>query len=323
MGEYKYMVLVKCITYNHAKYIKDAMNGFCMQETTFPFVCTIIDDASTDGEPEVIEKYLEEHFDLANGDVVRKEETDNYVLTFAQHKTNKNCYFAVLYLKYNHYSIKKDKTPYFAEWLDSSKYIAICEGDDYWIDTMKLQKQVIFLENHPDHTLCIHAYQRVEYRKDNVVITDIHKFNSDVEVVPDHEVLRGTGMFAATSSMLYVGQAANDYPEWAKHAPVGDRPMQLILFSRGSIGYLDDVMSVYRVGVPGSWTLRIHRKRKANKQSEKQFIQMYKDFDEWSNLEYHSLIIKGIRDFKRRIIKNRIIGFLRVSFSFIKNKRSQ
>ncbi|MBR4365861.1 MAG: glycosyltransferase family 2 protein, partial [Bacteroidaceae bacterium] len=82
-----FIVRVSCMTFNHAPYIEDAMNGFTMQETTFPFVCTIIDDASTDGEQEVIKKYLQEHFDLEDSSVVRNEETDDYVLTFARHKT--------------------------------------------------------------------------------------------------------------------------------------------------------------------------------------------------------------------------------------------
>ena len=69
MDEHKYMVRVSCMTYNHASYIEDAMNGFCMQETSFPFVCTIVDDASTDGEQDVIQKYLNEHFVLTLGPV--------------------------------------------------------------------------------------------------------------------------------------------------------------------------------------------------------------------------------------------------------------
>lgn len=90
--EYKWMVRVSCMTYNHAPYITDALNGFCMQETTFPFICTIVDDASTDGEQEVIKQYLHEHFDLEDTSIVRNEETKDYTLTFARHKTNKNCY---------------------------------------------------------------------------------------------------------------------------------------------------------------------------------------------------------------------------------------
>ena len=70
----KYMVCTRCFTYNHAPYIVDALNGFTMQQTTFPFVCTIIDDASTDGEQEVIKSYLKEHFDLEDKATVRNEE---------------------------------------------------------------------------------------------------------------------------------------------------------------------------------------------------------------------------------------------------------
>lgn len=67
---YKFKVRVYCSTFNHSPYIEDAMNGFCMQETNFPFVAIIIDDASTDGEPEVIKQYLQEHFDLEDKDTV-------------------------------------------------------------------------------------------------------------------------------------------------------------------------------------------------------------------------------------------------------------
>ena len=71
--KYKYLVCVHCMTYNHASYITDALNGFTMQQTTFPFVCTIVDDASTDGEQEAIRNYLEASFDLDDLMVVRKE----------------------------------------------------------------------------------------------------------------------------------------------------------------------------------------------------------------------------------------------------------
>ena len=143
----KFKVAVCCMTYNQSKYITDAMNGFTMQQTDFPFVCIIVDDASTDGEQEVIRKYVEENFDLSEGSAAYSKETDYAVITYAQHKTNKNCYFAVLYLKENHYSQKKDKSPYLKEWRDGVEYMAICEGDDYWIVPDKLQVQYEILEN--------------------------------------------------------------------------------------------------------------------------------------------------------------------------------
>jgi glycosyltransferase involved in cell wall biosynthesis len=152
----KYMVQVICMTFNHAPYIEDAMNGFTMQQTTSPYVCTIVDDNSTDGEQEVLRNYLQQHFLLDEDAVARQEEIDDYVLTFARHKTNQNCYFAVYFLKYNHYSIKKAKAPYFKEFSDNTKYTALCEGDDYWTDPNKLQLQVDFLESHPEYTMCFH-----------------------------------------------------------------------------------------------------------------------------------------------------------------------
>ena len=130
MQNKEYMVCVKCLTYNHAPYIEDAMNGFCIQETSFPFVCVIIDDASMDGEQEVIKNYLEHHFDLSDKHAICMEETEDYSLTFARHKSNANCFFAVYLLKYNHDQIKKSKNAYFNEWSNCVQYYANCEGDD-------------------------------------------------------------------------------------------------------------------------------------------------------------------------------------------------
>ena len=95
----RFMVCTRCMTYNQARYITDAMNGFVMQQTGFPFVCTIVDDASTDGEQEVIKNYLQEHFDLQDSAVAYDKDTDYGHVTFARHKTNKNCYFVVIYHK--------------------------------------------------------------------------------------------------------------------------------------------------------------------------------------------------------------------------------
>ena len=158
----KFKVTVSCMTYNQSKYITDAMNGFTMQQTDFPFVCTIVDDASTDGEQEVIRKYVEENFDFSEGSAAYSKETDYAFITYAQHKTNKNCYFAVLYLKENHYSQKKDKSPYLKEWRDGVEYMAICEGDDYWIMSDKLQVQYDMIQKDPNAMMVYTDYQTVD-----------------------------------------------------------------------------------------------------------------------------------------------------------------
>ncbi len=129
-------VYVNCMTYNQAGYILDALDGFCMQKTLFPYICGVVDDASTDNEQKVIRKYLEDYFSISEED-----KADDYTRLFAQHKINKNCFFVVIFLRYNHYSIKKSKQTYISEWKKRAEYIAICEGDDYWIDPLKLKNK--------------------------------------------------------------------------------------------------------------------------------------------------------------------------------------
>ena len=159
-----FLVRVSCMTYNQHAYITDALNGFVMQQTNFPFVCTIVDDASTDGEQEVIKKYVQDNFDLQDASVAYEKDTDYGHVIFAQHKTNKNCVFAVILLKETHYSQKNSKAPYLTEWLDT-KYIALCEGDDYWTDPLKLQRQVDFLEANVDYSLCFHKVSIVLHKE--------------------------------------------------------------------------------------------------------------------------------------------------------------
>lgn len=152
-----FKVSVWCNTYNQAFYIKDTMDGFCMQQTSFPFVCLIMDDASTDGEPEVIKQYLNDHFDTE-----WTKETEDYHLTLARHQENKNCYFAVYLLKYNHYSIKKPRLKYYREVTDEIDYVALCEGDDYWTDAHKLQKQADALDANPQATLVYTNFRTID-----------------------------------------------------------------------------------------------------------------------------------------------------------------
>jgi len=148
-----FFVIVECMTFNHHFFIEETMNGFCIQKTDFPYLCIVMDDCSTDGEQKVIEKYLHDYFRIFD-----IKETDDYVLKICRHETNENCWFAVFYLKYNHWVAGKSKYPYYSYWLKNCKYIALCEGDDYWIDKEKLQMQVDVLEQNPRCTCCGHGF---------------------------------------------------------------------------------------------------------------------------------------------------------------------
>ena len=242
MEGYKYKVRVSCLTFNHAAYIKDAMNGFCMQETTFPFVCTILDDCSTDGEQEVIKKYLQEHFNLEDSSVVRNEETDDYILTFAQHNTNINCYFAVYFLKYNHYSVKKTKKPYLEEW-SNTKYVAMCEGDDYWLDSQKLALQVKCMEKHPLAGLCYTkaiVFNQLEQKFEKKSI-GLDCGECAFESLLQKDVI-------PTLTVLYRYSARGGYEECigTKHWKMGDYPLWLYIALKNDVVFINSISSVYR-----------------------------------------------------------------------------
>lgn len=242
---------VHCITYNHSSYILDAFNGFTKQKTTFPFVCTIIDDASTDGEQDIIREYVDNNFDLSDSSIVRKEETDDYCLTFARHKSNLNCYFAVVYLKYNHQSKKKNKLVYISEWLDNAEYKAWCEGDDYWTDPLKLQKQVTFLESHPDYTMvCNRTKLYSESKKKYVGENYCYNQSQDVSV---RDIIYRGGLFISTCSLIHRTFIANNKPEYWKKCGAGDYPLQIMAAMKGKVYYMNDMMSVYRVQNSASW----------------------------------------------------------------------
>jgi hypothetical protein len=231
------------MTYNHAKYIKDAMDGFCMQQTDFPFVCGIIDDASTDGEQELIQKYVEVNFDLRNNEYYRREDTDDYVRIFIQHKKNKNCFFVVIYLKKNHYSLKKTKLTYVSKWRENAKYIAHCEGDDYWIDSQKLQKQVNFLESHTDYGL-VYSKARIcniQNGNDKKIIGNIIKSYESLLIKNSIPTL--TVLYRYNSIINYNSEITPFSFKWK----MGDYPRWLYIALRNKIFFLKEITSVYRI----------------------------------------------------------------------------
>lgn len=158
-------VCIICKTYNHKPFIEDAMNGFCIQKTRFPYVAIIIDDCSTDGEPKIIYDYFYKNFDL-----LEEEESGNYVLILGHHKTNRNCYFAVFFLKYNHYLAQESTEQYYSKFSKNTKYTALCEGDDYWIDDGKIQMQYDTLQNNKRATFVYTNFQTVDVKSSPIYI---------------------------------------------------------------------------------------------------------------------------------------------------------
>lgn len=239
----KWMVCVHCATYNHAPYIEDTMNGFCMQMTNFPYVCVIVDDASTDKEHEVISNYMKEHFEYT--DITKEmEETDDFVMTFAQHKVNKNCFFAFHQLKYNHGSIKKPRGPYYTKWDNEAKYIAFCEGDDFWIKPDKLQRQIDFLENNPDFTL-IGSNGIIRYTDTQKGLKYFNNVFNTREITFDELVDK---WFFPTASLIYRQSILELLPEWRKELHFGDDVRVMTSAIHGKVACLGYCTCVYRKG---------------------------------------------------------------------------
>ena len=160
-----YKVLVSCFTYNQSKYIEDALNGFVMQQTTFPFVCLVMDDASTDGEQDIIKVWMERECDMSKAVTI---DISTSVVIIVPHKTNTSCFFAFYLLKQNLYGTGK-KVMYINPWREKCEYEAMCEGDDYWTDPLKLQKQVDILENNKEYGCVYTAFQDVDLHGGQIV----------------------------------------------------------------------------------------------------------------------------------------------------------
>lgn len=312
------LVAIRCITYNHAPYIADAMNGFCMQKTSFPFVCAVIDDCSTDGEQEVISNYLHEHFDLEDQSVARYEETDDYKLIYARHKENHNCFFVVLYLKYNHYSIGKKlrKIIYIKEFEKNAKYIALCEGDDYWIDPLKLQKQVDVMEKHPECSICFGKVKCVNREKEPIDKTFPSRTIPAIFSQDDFmrwEFLEGSWVFQ-TSCFLFRTDILTEYSDALqtrfKNFPHADLIIQLYCLEKGNGCYISNHVSCYRVDSGGYNSYLETHKSVAIKTYERKILGL-KEYNKATNYKFHhelNIAILGIEWGNERL-KNCKHGF--------------
>lgn len=235
-------VYVCCSTYNQSSFIRETMDGFCMQKTSFPFVCGILDDSSTDDEQETIRRYMEVNFSLDERDVTREEETDDYKLVFTRHKKNTNCYFVALFLKYNHYSIRKTKRPYISEWCDNAKYIAFCEGDDYWIDPLKLQKQVDYLE-HNNKCGLVYTRAKVYNQETDTIINSVgDPCKSFLELLLHNSIPTLTVMCRVEVYKSYYESIEPSKHKWK----MGDYPLWLYIAANYDIHFVDEITSVYR-----------------------------------------------------------------------------
>ncbi len=274
------LVSVCCITYNHEPYIRQCLEGFLIQKTNFPIEILIFDDASTDNNQSIIKDFASK---------------DNRIVTYLQTE--------------NQWSKQKYGL---IEWLFPAargKYIALCEGDDYWTDPLKLQKQVDFLEANEDCSLCFHPVKMIfvnnmkrSFVKRPKKIPRDNKFEIK-------DAILGGGGFIPTNSMFFKKSFLEKIPEWMTNAPVGDLPLMLLLSSNGKIGYVKDLMSVHRVFVKGSWTSSVYNDKLKRKVNYTRYLKMWDEFDLWTDRNQHLFIVMAKIKVKLRYFKS-YINFL-------------
>ena len=265
---YKYTVCIRCMTYNHEPYIKDALDGFAKQETSFPYVAVIVDDASTDGNQDVILDYYTQSLNSKEDGVSWYREDDYARYYYARHQKNSNCFFAILLLKQNQFG-KPSKAEHIQEWESVSKYIALCEGDDFWVDPLKLQKQVFILENNSKLMAVVTNSRIVD--KNGQLITE----KSD-SIVPNnkeglyslHDFFRNVHHYP-TATVLFRNEHSAEVQRMVSHTRnkfLGDWTLWAILHSFGDFYYLDEETSAYRINPTSlTHTVNVVGRAKANK----------------------------------------------------------
>lgn len=219
------LVAIHCLVYNHEPYLRDCFEGFVMQKTNFRFVAIVHDDVSTDGSSTIIREYTEKYPNI----------------------------FRPIYETENQY--KKGGFGLINHILDEAtlkveaKYVAICEGDDFWIDPFKLQKQVDFLEAHPDFSMCFHG-AIIKNETDTEVITTCDKIETKEYYTKDIF----PGWVVPTASVVYRRGMIENYPplkktKWMKY---GDIALFLKCTHTGRVWGMEEKMSVYRMTEGGA-----------------------------------------------------------------------
>ncbi|MDN3656725.1 glycosyltransferase [Ferruginibacter paludis] len=256
------LVNICMITYNHQQYIRQSIEAVLSQVTNFDFQLVIGEDNSTDCTKEICLEFAERYPDKIKliTSAINVGMSKNFFRTY------KAC---------------------------EGKYIAFCEGDDYWTDVHKLQKQIEFLEANPDYCACFHNVQMKEERTGTLGAERTSESDNWVlhKSLPkdsfDTNDLLGP-WFIPSLSVVFVNYPDFELPGWFHNSPFGDLPFMLLLSLRGNFKYLDEVMGVYRIHDSGATA--------AHKAYDKimAMVYIYASFDIHTNYKFHEAIRKGV-----------------------------
>lgn len=216
------LVSVSMLAYRHEKFIAQAIDGVIAQQCNFPIELVIGEDCSPDNTREIVLDYQRRYPHL-----IRVLFSHQNV---GMHANSARCSEAL-----------------------RGKYVAPCEGDDYWCDPLKISRQVAIFQRHPDCVLVFHAAKTIDEKTGREGLTGRRSPYS--RFIRAEEVILGDGGFIPTASIM-ARRAPGLSSDWVVNAAVPDYAAQLQSARLGRIAYIDRVMSVYRTNVPNSWSSR-------------------------------------------------------------------
>ncbi len=263
------LVSIWCLTYNHKNYLESAIEGFLQQETDFEYEIIIHDDASTDGTDEIIHKYVREY--------------PNRIKAIIQPKN-----------LYGSLSIKEFLLIVRTAMMKQSvgKYIASCEGDDFWIDRHKLQMQIRYMEAHSDCTMTAHNAVILDMENGNTIKT-MNPYDRDKDLSIEEMIMWYRGNIP-TASRVVKREYAISKGFFEGTMASADWSMQLYCGVKGKVHYFDRIMSCYRANTPVSYTKTVwanDRKRYGIRLDQMYFFRL---FDEYTKGAYREFVSKQI-----------------------------
>ena len=228
------LVSICCITYNHAQFIRKCLDGFLMQQTDFPIEILIHDDCSTDGTTEIIREYEAKYPEL----IFPLYEEEN------QYQQGKAA-------EIDFYNYRRAR----------GKYIAYCEGDDYWTDPLKLQKQVDFMESHPEYSVCFHGFEEYDVRNNQMRKIDFsaqEEFMDDgVDIIPAM-YLRYSYWGQPLTMLFRVSMFDFNWREHYKYYRDTHEIYHLLSIGKGRmLGFVGGVYNLHNGGVATSMTTQM------------------------------------------------------------------
>lgn len=268
--EQEIAVSIICNAYNHEKYIRKALDSFVNQKATFKFEVLVHDDASTDSTADIIREYEEKYPDIVKP----------------------------IYQIENQYSKMLGTIGKLQAARARGKYIALCEGDDYWIDENKLQKQFDALENNRSCYFCVCGTNIVN-EDETFTGKSFPKVSVEEGIIPSAEfmsIIKGYN-FQTSSFFMAADQYKSYYkapPKFREVSDIGDEPLLLYFGYIGNVYYIDEKMSCYRTNSISSWNRNVRSVKENAINHNKKMIEMYREFDKFSDYVYHDIMEERI-----------------------------